>query len=88
MQFCPHADSGFSMQGQDIATVEITSKWRPNKALEAKKCYGTTSIEHPAVSMITTERGRYYMGALASMSSPSPPAVNRTLWSQSHTAGW
>lgn len=45
-----------------IATLDITSKYVPNKALEAKKCYGTTSIEHPAVSMITTERGKYYCG--------------------------
>jgi len=45
-----------------IATLDITSKFIPNKALEAKKCYGTTSIEHPAVSMITTERGKYYCG--------------------------
>ena len=45
-----------------IATLDITSKYTPNKALEAKKCYGTTSIEHPAVSMITTERGKYYCG--------------------------
>ena len=41
----------------------VESKWTPNKPLEAKHCYGTTSIEHPAVSMITTERGKYYLGA-------------------------
>lgn len=29
---------------------------------EASKIYGVTTIEHPAVSMITMERGRYYMG--------------------------
>jgi sulfate adenylyltransferase len=34
----------------------------PNKPVEAKACYGTTSIEHPAVLMITTERGKYYCG--------------------------
>lgn len=45
-----------------IAIFDVTSKYIPNKALEAKKCYGTTSIEHPAVSMITTERGKYYCG--------------------------
>eukprot|EP01036_Dinobryon_divergens_P029684 gene29684-38813_t len=45
-----------------IAVMDVTSKYLPNKALEAKKCYGTTSIEHPAVSMITTERGKYYCG--------------------------
>ncbi|KAK9868083.1 hypothetical protein WJX84_003836 [Apatococcus fuscideae] len=49
-------------QGQDIATFEISSKWRPNKPLEALKCYGTSSIEHPAVQMISMERGKYYLG--------------------------
>jgi sulfate adenylyltransferase len=49
-------------QGQNLATVTVDSKWAPNKALEALKCYGTTSIEHPAVSMITTERGKFYIG--------------------------
>ena len=45
-----------------IATLDVSSKYIPNKALEAKKCYSTTSIEHPAVSMITAERGKYYLG--------------------------
>ncbi len=45
-----------------IAVMDVTSKYRPNKPIEAKKCYGTTSIEHPAVHMITTERGTYYCG--------------------------
>jgi sulfate adenylyltransferase len=49
-------------QGQDIAVFHCESKWRPNKPLEAQNCYRTTSIEHPAVQMITMERGRYYMG--------------------------
>ncbi len=49
-------------QGQDIATFEISSKWRPNKPLEALKCYGTSSLEHPAVQMISMERGKYYLG--------------------------
>jgi sulfate adenylyltransferase len=50
-------------QGQDLAVFTIESKWVPNKPLEAKHCYGTTSVEHPAVQMITMERGKYYMGA-------------------------
>ncbi|EFN57101.1 hypothetical protein CHLNCDRAFT_143915 [Chlorella variabilis] len=48
--------------GQKLAVFTVESKWRPNKPLEAKNCYGTTSIEHPAVQMITMERGKYYMG--------------------------
>jgi hypothetical protein len=32
------------------------------QALEAKLCYGTSSLEHPGVQMISMERGRYYLG--------------------------
>ena len=49
-------------KGANIATLEVESKYVPNKPLEALKCYGTSSIEHPAVLMITTERGKYYCG--------------------------
>ena len=45
-----------------IATFDVTSKYTPKKELEAKNCYGTTSIEHPAVKMITEERGKWYCG--------------------------
>jgi len=49
-------------QGQDLAAVTIDSKWVPNKPLECLKCYGTSSLEHPAVQMVAMERGKYYMG--------------------------
>jgi sulfate adenylyltransferase len=49
-------------QGQDLAVMTVSSKWAPNKPKEAKHCYGTTSIEHPGVSMISMERGKYYLG--------------------------
>lgn len=49
-------------KGQALAVFTVESKWVPNKPLEAKNCYGTTSIEHPAVQMISMERGKYYMG--------------------------
>lgn len=49
-------------QGQDLAVMAVSSRWTPNKPKEAKHCYGTTSIEHPAVQMITMERGKYYLG--------------------------
>ena len=48
--------------GANIATLDVTSRYTPNKPLEALKCYGTSSIEHPAVLMITTERGSSYCG--------------------------
>ncbi len=49
-------------KGVAIATMDVTSKWAPNKAAEAAACYGTPSLAHPAVSMIATERGRWYLG--------------------------
>ena len=49
-------------QGKDVAVVTVESKWKPDKPLEAKMCYGTSSIEHPGVSMISMERRKYYIG--------------------------
>lgn len=48
--------------GVPIATFDVESRYTPDKANEAKKCYGVTTIEHPAVMMITTERGSDYCG--------------------------
>ncbi|MFM7087656.1 MAG: sulfate adenylyltransferase [Cyanobium sp.] len=49
-------------QGQELAVLTVESIWEPDKVKEAKGCYGTTSLEHPAVRMIATERGRFYIG--------------------------
>jgi len=48
--------------GMDLAVVTVDSKWTPNKPLECLKCYGTSSLEHPAVQMVAMERGKYYFG--------------------------
>jgi len=47
---------------QKIAVLEVSSKWEPDKSLEAQLCYGTYSLDHPAVKMIFNERGRFYLG--------------------------
>ena len=47
---------------QKIAVLEVSSKWEPDKSSEAKLCYGTNSLDHPAVKMIFHERGRFYLG--------------------------
>ena len=47
---------------QKIAVLEVSSKWEPDKSLEAELCYGTNSLDHPAVKMIFNERGRFYIG--------------------------
>ncbi len=49
-------------KSQEIAVLEIQEKWEPDKVLEAKGCYGTTSLEHPAVRMIACQRKRFYLG--------------------------
>ena len=49
-------------RGQELAVLTVESRWEPDKAREAQGCYGTTSIEHPAVKRIATERGRIYLG--------------------------
>jgi sulfate adenylyltransferase len=51
-----------TFKGQDLAVLEVESAWRPNKAKEAKHCYGTSSLEHPGVQMIAQERGQWYLG--------------------------
>ncbi|CAG9464652.1 unnamed protein product [Pedinophyceae sp. YPF-701] len=48
--------------GQDLAVLDVETKWKPNKPAEARHCYGTTSIEHPGVKMLAMERGCYYIG--------------------------
>tara|TARA_Y100001968_G_scaffold73459_1_gene64898 strand:- start:4072 stop:5244 length:1173 start_codon:yes stop_codon:yes gene_type:complete len=48
-------------QGQDLAVLSVTDRWEPNKVEEAKGCYGTTSLEHPAVRMVASERKRFYL---------------------------
>tara|TARA_B100001250_G_scaffold406825_1_gene426527 strand:+ start:45 stop:1220 length:1176 start_codon:yes stop_codon:yes gene_type:complete len=49
-------------KNQDLAILKVEEKWIPDKVLEAEGCYGTTSIEHPAVKMITSERKHFYLG--------------------------
>ena len=49
-------------KGQELAVFTVESRWEPDKVKEALGCYGTTSLEHPAVRMIACERGRYYLG--------------------------
>ena len=51
------------LQGdRPIALFTIESRYKPNKVLETKKCYGVTTLEHPGVLMVATERGEHYLG--------------------------
>jgi sulfate adenylyltransferase len=44
--------------GLDIATLEVTGTYKPDKPLECLKCYGTSKLEHPGVQMVAMERGK------------------------------
>ncbi|KAL4543596.1 hypothetical protein Ndes2437B_g01418 [Nannochloris sp. 'desiccata'] len=49
-------------KGQNIAVMDVESLYKPNKVKEVKACYGSSSLEHPAVTMVAWERGPYYLG--------------------------
>merc|ERR1719182_1179117 len=49
-------------QGTNMAMMEVTDKWSPDKPLECVKSYGTATLEHPGVRMVAMERGRFYIG--------------------------
>lgn len=47
--------------GQNIGTLAVEEVFAPNKPVECINCYGTSSLEHPAVQMVAMERGKYYV---------------------------
>jgi sulfate adenylyltransferase len=51
----------FTYQGVEVGSMTVTDKYKPSKARECLGCYGTSSIEHPAVQMVAMERGKYYL---------------------------
>ena len=68
-----------SYQGRNLAVMTVESKWEPDKAREALGCYGTSSLEHPAVRMIATERGRFYLGgSIVGLELPERPFPCKT----------
>jgi len=61
-------------KGEQLAVLTVSSLFKPNKAKEAKLCYGTSSLEHPGVSMIASERAPLYVGgSLAALRLPTRP---------------
>ena len=54
-------------QGKPLAVLSIESAWMPNKAYECSKSYGHTTLEHPGVRMIATERKSKYIGGKLSV---------------------
>jgi sulfate adenylyltransferase len=63
----------------DMAIMDITEKYIPNKVKEASKCYKTTSLEHPGVRMISMERaGAYLAGPVTGLEIPKRPYECKT----------
>merc|ERR1719157_20651 len=61
-------------EGEDVAVLEAESIFKPNKVVEAKECYGTSSLEHPTVHSLVAESGDTYIGGkLHGLSSPKFP---------------
>eukprot|EP01041_Mallomonas_annulata_P004538 gene4538-9005_t len=67
----PGAKALLKYKDVPIALLEVESKYIPNKALEAKKCYGTSSIEHPGTMMISMERKKFYVGKITGLNVPT-----------------
>jgi len=49
-------------KGTNMAMMEVTDKYTPDKPLECVKAYGVGTIEHPGVRMVAMERGPTYLG--------------------------
>jgi sulfate adenylyltransferase len=61
-------------KGEDVAVLEASSIYKPNKTLEAKEVYGTSSVEHPTVLSLVQDNGAYNVGGnLHGIKSPSFP---------------
>jgi len=57
--------------GEDVGVLEASSIYKPNKVVEAKEVYGTSSLEHPNVHSLVSELGDYYIGGrLHGLTSP------------------
>jgi sulfate adenylyltransferase len=70
----PGTSVALNYQGQTIGVLDIESRWNPNKALETKKCYGTSSLEHPGTLFVATERANTYIGGtLSGIAMPQRP---------------
>jgi len=64
---------------KDIAVFTVEDKYKPNKVHECSKCYGETTLEHPGVLMVATERGEYYVGGkLQGLNTPTREFPCRT----------
>lgn len=50
------------MEGVPLAVLDVESKWKPDKLLEAKLVFGTDDAAHPAVNYLHNIAGEWYIG--------------------------
>ncbi len=49
-------------EGVILATMTVTDKWTPNKAIEAEHVFGADDLAHPAVNYLHHKAGNVYLG--------------------------
>ncbi len=49
-------------EGVILATMTVTDRWTPDKALEAMQVFGADDLAHPAVNYLHNVAGRVYLG--------------------------
>jgi len=60
------------MEGVLVAILEVGDIWQPDKSNEAKKVFGTTSIQHPGVEYLMEHSDDFYIsGKLRGFEPPS-----------------
>jgi len=50
----------------NMAVMDVEEEWEPDKKIEAEKCYGTSSDEHPTAAELYNDLGKYYVGGKVS----------------------
>jgi len=50
------------MEGYTLAILTVEDIWKPDQKAEAKKVFGTTNEEHPAVGYLVNNTNPYYVG--------------------------
>jgi len=66
-EFADQVEAGKSIALRDpegvlIATMEISDRWTPDKAAEARAAFGSTDEKHPAVHYLMHTAGDVYLG--------------------------
>lgn len=51
-----------SQEGHQLAILNVSDIWKPNKIEEAEKIYGTASTDHPGVHYLFHTAKEYYIG--------------------------